>query len=289
MKKMRNGKRGFTLTEIVVVVAVIVILASASVLGIIVTVNKAQYQADQLEENNGANFEYQAWKKVNTLGKGLAKSYTPPTYKPHIDEVDEKCKEEIEKLKEDGYSDEEIIVHTINVDGEVFITSVELKPKAGNTTSGGASGGTSESEPTTGGNNSTNTSPTPSTKPSNTPTPTPKPTNTPTPTTKPAGSGAGTVVPSSSYSRSDVQYNWGNTVTQSNFNFGDSAYDGKKVTVTITYSGNVSYNQNSNFNSATASGNTVTCVIDNYSHYTTNYGVTVNGNVKVTNVVFSVE
>ena len=43
MKKMRNGKQGFTLTEIVVVVAIIVVLATASAVGVMVTVNNAKF------------------------------------------------------------------------------------------------------------------------------------------------------------------------------------------------------------------------------------------------------
>ena len=39
MKKMRNSKRGFTLTEIIVVIAIIVIVASAAFVGIAVVID----------------------------------------------------------------------------------------------------------------------------------------------------------------------------------------------------------------------------------------------------------
>ena len=41
MKKMRNSKRGFTLTEIIIVVAIIVIVSSAAFVGVAVVLQKA--------------------------------------------------------------------------------------------------------------------------------------------------------------------------------------------------------------------------------------------------------
>ena len=52
MKKMRISKKGFTLTEIVLVIAVIVILSSASVIGIAATMNKAKTAELKLQAEN---------------------------------------------------------------------------------------------------------------------------------------------------------------------------------------------------------------------------------------------
>ena len=41
MKKIRNSKRGFTLTEIIVVVAIIVTVSAAAFVGIAITINNA--------------------------------------------------------------------------------------------------------------------------------------------------------------------------------------------------------------------------------------------------------
>ena len=57
MKKMSISKRGFTLTEIIVVVAIMVVVASAAFVGIAVTINRANDTSARLQRENGSNFE----------------------------------------------------------------------------------------------------------------------------------------------------------------------------------------------------------------------------------------
>lgn len=82
MKKMRNGKRGFTLLEIITVVAIIVIIAGAAVVGVTVTLQRANATSAYLEENNGRNFESEARNTikhltVNTVDWSPIPKYTP--------------------------------------------------------------------------------------------------------------------------------------------------------------------------------------------------------------------
>ena len=279
MRKINNSRRGFTLVEIVVVVAIIVIISGVTAVGVAVTLQNAETSGNQIELHAN-HFEESAWAKVNSIGVGAVdfspiQEHTPevsPTPTPEQEAAeaektahDEEIEAQIQELIDSGVPEDKIWV---------------TKDDKGHITDWGYEHNSAPVVQTT-------TAPTSTPKPTATPTPTNTPK--PTPTTKPTTSSNAVTVPSNSYSRSDVQYSWGHTVTQSNFSFSDAKYDNKKVTVTITYSGDVSYNQNSNFSSAEANGNTVTCVIDNYSHYKTNYGVTVNGDVKVTNVVITAE
>jgi prepilin-type N-terminal cleavage/methylation domain-containing protein len=82
MKKMRNGKRGFTLLEIVTVVAIIVIIAGAAVVGVTVTLQRASATKAYLEDNNGRNFESEARNTVKNLTVNTV-DWTPvPKYTP---------------------------------------------------------------------------------------------------------------------------------------------------------------------------------------------------------------
>jgi len=148
MKKMRVSKKGFTLTEIVLVIAVIVILSSASVIGIAATMNKAKTAELKLQAENGDNFEVVAWSKVNSIGEGLGGNYESPEYTPNIEEakaqLDQAWQEMIDELKEQGYTDDDIL---ITYDSEGYITDVKVKEKgsSGNSSSGGSSSGSSSS------------------------------------------------------------------------------------------------------------------------------------------------
>ena len=53
MKKIRNSKRGFTLTEIIVVVAIIVIVSAAAFVGIAITINNAKAKSSRVEARHG--------------------------------------------------------------------------------------------------------------------------------------------------------------------------------------------------------------------------------------------
>lgn len=82
MKKMSISKRGFTLTEIIVVVAIMVIVASAAFVGIAVTINRANDSAARLQTDNGNNFEKDAWTAVDNITEGAAKFFDIANYKP---------------------------------------------------------------------------------------------------------------------------------------------------------------------------------------------------------------
>lgn len=84
MKKMSISKRGFTLTEIIVVVAIMVIVASAAFVGIAVSINRAQDSAARLQTDNGSNFEKDAWTAVDNITEGAAKFFDISNYKPKI-------------------------------------------------------------------------------------------------------------------------------------------------------------------------------------------------------------
>ena len=84
MKKMSISKRGFTLTEIIVVVAIMVIVASAAFVGIAVTINRANDSAARLQTDNGNNFEKDAWTAVDNITEGAAKFFDISNYKPKI-------------------------------------------------------------------------------------------------------------------------------------------------------------------------------------------------------------
>ena len=72
----RTNKKGFTLSEMLIVVAIIVILSGATAIGIVSSINKAKQNAAKLEENNGDNFESEAMRDVFTA-KGTLGSDVP--------------------------------------------------------------------------------------------------------------------------------------------------------------------------------------------------------------------
>ena len=65
MKKMRN-KKGFTLAEVLIVVAIIVILAGATAVGVVSWLNNAKNAQNNVLSNNGDNFENAARLAVET-------------------------------------------------------------------------------------------------------------------------------------------------------------------------------------------------------------------------------
>lgn len=88
MKKIRNSKRGFTLTEIIVVVAIIVIVSAAAFVGIAITINNAKANSARVNATHGQDsdgkelFEAEAWDTVDSLAKGAAKFFDVATYDP---------------------------------------------------------------------------------------------------------------------------------------------------------------------------------------------------------------
>ena len=103
MKKMRNGRRGFTLLEIVIVVAIIVILSAGAFLGVAATVNHASDMQERLEANNGDNFEVHARNQVNSYGKNMVYWDPIPNYTP-----ENQAKKMKEQMLAEGWTDGEI-------------------------------------------------------------------------------------------------------------------------------------------------------------------------------------
>ena len=78
MKKMRNSKRGFTLTELIVVVAIVVIVASAAFVGVAITLENAKRQQKLINDTHGRDptgkdlFEKDAWVEIDKWTKNAA-------------------------------------------------------------------------------------------------------------------------------------------------------------------------------------------------------------------------
>ncbi|MDO4876376.1 MAG: type II secretion system protein [Oscillospiraceae bacterium] len=68
------NKKGFTLSELLMVIAIIVILSGATMIGVVSTINKTRENAAKLEENNGDNFESEAMVAVESA-KGTVPSH----------------------------------------------------------------------------------------------------------------------------------------------------------------------------------------------------------------------
>lgn len=295
MKKINRNMRGFTLVEIMIVVAIILIISAVAFTGVAVTLSNAQEKQAAIEDH-ADNFEIAARTQIKNLEVGVVDWTSIPKYTPK-----KKADREVASLKAFGWKDEEIevtygetgyvITKTWNPDlhdGKTYDEYVAEKNAAQNKTNN--TSGTSQQGQNQQGQNQqgqgqqgqgqqgqdqqgqgqqgqgqqnqnqqNNSNP-------------------------PAGS---VTIPSSSYTYKTTTYNWGGAVQWCDFNFSDATYDGKKVTITVTYSGNVTSNQVSNCKLVSVNGNTVVYEIDNYSHYTTNYSGAVNGDVKITNVEFS--
>ena len=67
MKRSIKSKNGFTLIEIVIVVSIIVILSAATFVGVDAVLDRANRNAQDLEEHHGAHFEEEAWATVKNL------------------------------------------------------------------------------------------------------------------------------------------------------------------------------------------------------------------------------
>jgi prepilin-type N-terminal cleavage/methylation domain-containing protein len=142
MKKIRISKKGFTLTEIVLVVAIIVILSAASFIGVTATINSAKNSQQKLQTHSDT-FENVAWKQVKSITAGAVNELTAPEYTPNIEEAEKQMKQKTSDLyqksintwKKQGYADEDII---ITKDDDGYITDAHLakgaKPKTTTTT-----------------------------------------------------------------------------------------------------------------------------------------------------------
>ena len=61
---MKNSKKGFTLTEILIVTAIIVIISGAAIAGIAVTIKNAKERGEYIQGKQGVNWESEAVLKV---------------------------------------------------------------------------------------------------------------------------------------------------------------------------------------------------------------------------------
>lgn len=103
MTKIRKSRRGFTLLEIVIVVAIIVIVAGAAFLGVTVTLKRANNARNQLIENKGDNFEVNARNEIAHLKPDP--NFTPiQEYTPEgeTDEDDDDDDDEDDEEEENG-------------------------------------------------------------------------------------------------------------------------------------------------------------------------------------------
>ena len=105
MKKINANMRGFTLLEIIIVVAIILVISAAAFTGVAVTLNNAQQAQQYLADNNGDNFEVEARTEIKNLEAGVVDWSAIPKYTPK-----KKADEEIAVLKAFGWKDEEIEV-----------------------------------------------------------------------------------------------------------------------------------------------------------------------------------
>ncbi len=71
MKQISKSKKGFTLTEIVLVVAIIVILASSFAIGIAEYINTSEAAADQVDASVEALSENISQKEEKLAGYGF--------------------------------------------------------------------------------------------------------------------------------------------------------------------------------------------------------------------------
>ncbi|MCR4670759.1 MAG: prepilin-type N-terminal cleavage/methylation domain-containing protein [Saccharofermentans sp.] len=122
----KNSKKGFTLTEMIIVIAIIVVLAGSALTGIIISINDYNAYKKSLEENGGVNFEADAREAIENLVH--ADNAKPRTIEfgeagngASPEEIDKKNKEKIAQLKAQGYTDAEITIYT---DENGYITTV---------------------------------------------------------------------------------------------------------------------------------------------------------------------
>ncbi len=73
---MKNSKKGFTLTEILIVTAIIVIISGAAIAGIAVTIQNAQERGQNFQAQQGENWESGAVLKVKNTKIELGNEQT---------------------------------------------------------------------------------------------------------------------------------------------------------------------------------------------------------------------
>ena len=166
MKKIRNSRKGFTLTEIVLVVAIVVLLSSVTVVGIAATLHKKdELDANMDERELRLNT---SWIEVDHIRPAKENAGKAPEHTPDPAAVDAEVQKLIDKWKAEGYSDEDIDI-TWDIDNK-YKTGAKLKPGAtpnkvnngdatttnGDTTNSGTTSGGTTNSGTTANDNTTN-------------------------------------------------------------------------------------------------------------------------------------
>ena len=104
MKKINRNMRGFTLVEIMIVVAIILIISAVAFTGVAVTLSNAQEKQAAIEDH-ADNFEIAARTQIKNLEAGVVDWSAIPKYTPK-----KKADREVAALKAFGWKDEEIEV-----------------------------------------------------------------------------------------------------------------------------------------------------------------------------------
>lgn len=252
MTNYKKTKKGFTLMEIVTVVAIIVIVSSAAFVGVAVTVQRAKDSKKLLDDNKGDNFELVARASVREITANAGDAVDPDYYTPD----DENNGEPVEPGDDNS---------TLDENGGDGGTGDGGDLDGG---SGGSGGGGGSGDGETGGGVSSTSTPTPS------PSPSPSPTPTATPTPIPSGGGrvgsttGTTAVPGSSCSGNayNASFDIGADATEFTFYV---PFDG--ITGLGCYTGNCT---------VTGSGHYYTVKMDpGYSARANNFGLQGNGNL----------
>ena len=129
MKKMRINRRGFSLVEMILVVAIIVILSGAAFVGVAVTIDRAKTTGDAAAEH-GKNFEEDAWIQVNSIAIGAADFFDIHEHTPIIvDQNDDSDSSEDDTSEEDGTSEDDADDTVLDTSGKnhVVIYNENLK------------------------------------------------------------------------------------------------------------------------------------------------------------------
>ncbi len=167
MKKINRNMRGFTLVEIMIVVAIILIISAAAFTGVAVTLSNAQEKQTEIKDH-ADNFEIAARTQIKNLEAGVVDWTAIPKYTPK-----KKADREVAALMAFGWKAEEIevtygdtgyvVTKTWNPDlhdGKTYDEYVAEKNKTNTTssstgTTSGSTGTTSGSTGTTSGSTGT--------------------------------------------------------------------------------------------------------------------------------------
>ena len=106
MKKIRNSRRGFTLTEILLVTGIIVLVSAAAFVGVAVTLNRARDASDDAR-NHADNFELEARSWIETITPNKAdfasQSYYEPESESSESETESETSESTTESTVDGF------------------------------------------------------------------------------------------------------------------------------------------------------------------------------------------